>query len=133
MSGLWEGLQEACSLPWMSLYLRLVAIMYAFGALAHLANMAGFGGREWSKMPASWKVADLVYAPLDIAVVIGLWLLAPWGVLCFLAVALSQILLYTLVRDTFARSPEHVRTLKAMVSFHLATLIAFAGLLLLKR
>jgi hypothetical protein len=133
MTAVWDALREACSLPWMGIYLRLVGIMYAFGAVVHLANILGLGGTGWKSSPISWKVLDVAYALLDSAVVVGLWMLAPWGVICFLAAALSQILLYTLFRGAFARNPEHVRTLRAMVSFHVATLIAFAGLLVLKR
>ena len=133
MTAFWDLLREACSLPWMGIYLRLVGLMYAFGAAVHLANILGFGAAGWKRSPISWKVLDVAYVLLDGAVVVGLWLLAPWGVICFLAAALSQILLYTLFRGAFARSPDHVRTLRAMVSFHVATLIAFVGLLVLKR
>jgi hypothetical protein len=54
----------------------------------------------------------------------GLWLRAWWGVVAFLAAAVSQIVMYTFLAATFGNHP-------GLVSFHLAT-IAIYGVLLIR-
>lgn len=122
------------TVPW------IVAAFYAYGALVHVMNMASLTGFDWPAAPLKWQVLDVVYLILDVIVVAGLirgWRLGYWA---FFTAALSQILLYTLLRDwitdvpdAFARAPEEIAYLDTLVIFHLVTLAAMGGVLWLKR
>ncbi len=109
--------------------LWVVAAFYAYGAVVHVLNMAGFSGFDWVRAPLKWQVLDVVYLILDITVVIGLVLGWRAGYFAFFAAAVSQIVLYTLFRswiidvpEELARPPEEVRYLDTLVIFHVVTI-----------
>ena len=113
--------------------LWVVAAFYAYGAVVHILNMAGFAGFDWLRAPLKWQVLDVVYLILDVAVVVGLVLGWRLGYFAFFTAAVSQILLYTVFRAwiidvpaEFARPPEEVRYLDSFVVFHIVT-IALVG------
>ena len=118
----------------------VIAAFYAYGALVHVLNILGLTGFAWLDAPLKWQVLDLVYLALDAAVVIGLPAGARWGYWAFFAAAISQIVLYTAFRDwivdvpaRFARSPEEIAYLDALVAFHIVTLVLACLALWLKR
>lgn len=111
-----------------------VAGFYAYGAVVHVMNMVGLSGFDWSRAPLKWQVLDVVYLILDVVVAVGLVLGWRAGYVAFFAAALSQIVLYTVLRDwiidvpeEFARSPEEVAYLNGLVWFHVVT-IALVGI-----
>ena len=106
-----------------------IAAFYAYGALVHVLNMASLTGFDWREAPLKWQALDIVYLELDIVVAIGLFLGWRIGFFCFFVAALSQIALYTVMRDwildvppAFARSVDDVRYLDGLVVFHVVTL-----------
>ena len=107
-----------------------IAVCYAYGALVHVANIAGMSGYPWPSAPLKWQLLDGVYLILDVAVVAGLWRRARWGLVAFFVAAVSQILLYTLgaewimaVPANFLPEPGHAMSLTSLVLFHLTTLL----------
>jgi hypothetical protein len=46
------------------LVLWVIAAFYAYGALVHLMNMAGFSGFDWRTAPLKWQVLDIAYLGL---------------------------------------------------------------------
>ena len=66
---------KAAQRPPLKVYLRILALFYAFGAAVHLGNLLGFGEMPLSEAPLSWRIGDVVYAALDTATAtgIGLW------------------------------------------------------------
>jgi hypothetical protein len=112
------------------LILWLIAAFYAYGAYEHIASIAGQHGYTWSEAPAKWQALDIVYLTLDIVVTVGFLLRWQIGVFAFFAVALSQILLYTLLRPwfidvpvKFTPAPEHLGYLNMLVIFHVVSIV----------
>jgi len=110
--------------------LWVITAFYAYGAYGHIASIAGQHGYAWSEAPVKWQVLDIVYLTLDIVVVVGFLLRWRIGVFAFFAVALSQILLYTLLRpwimDVPARmapAPEQLGYLNMVVLFHVVSIV----------
>lgn len=120
--------------------LWVVAAFYAYGTLVHVLNMAGLSGFDWAAVPLKWQVLDVVYLILDVVVVAGF--VRGWraGSVAFFAAATSQIVLYTAFRawildvpEAFARTPEEIAYLDALVVFHLVTLVLVTLALWLRR
>jgi hypothetical protein len=113
----------------MTVFLRVLACIYAFAALKHLANMLGFGELPWLEAPLAWQVSDVAYLLLDSVAAIGLFRLKPWGVAAFLLAAGSEILLFTLVPGWFVLKPEHAVLLQGFVIYHVIAIGIFALLI----
>jgi len=123
--------------PLLRWYLLLIAAFYAYGAVVHVANMASLTGFDWMAAPRLWQALDVAYLILDVAVVAGLILKRPFGLIAFILAAVSQIVLYTVFRDAvaltgteFALAPEQMAYLTTLVMFHVVTLVVFALLAL---
>ncbi|MEL7047245.1 MAG: hypothetical protein AAGL66_19855 [Pseudomonadota bacterium] len=111
----------------------VVAVFYGYGALVHILNIAGLSGFNWVNAPMKWQVLDLVYLALDMTVCIGF--LARWGVslAAFVVAAISQIVLYTILRAwiidvpaEFAVTPAQESYLTKLVVFHVSSLFFVA-------
>ncbi|MEL6962970.1 MAG: hypothetical protein AAFO01_09450 [Pseudomonadota bacterium] len=109
-----------------------IAAFYAYGALVHVINILGLSGFSWIDAPAKWRILDLVYLVLDIAVVIGILVRSLIGYVALVVAAVSQIFLYTVFRDwivdvpkPFTRTPEEIAYLDMLVTFHVVTLFLF--------
>ncbi len=126
-------LQEACNRPWMGLYLRFLAVVFAWSALVHFASLLGFGERSWGEMPLAWRIGDVVYAVLDTAIVIGLWKRTVWGVVCLLLAITSQFTIYTAFVDYFAFTEAHRKAIKGLLTGEAAALVLFVLLLILRK
>lgn len=108
----------------------IVAAFYAYGALVHIMNMLGLSGFDWLDAPPKWQILDVVYLILDVIVAVGLVLAWRLGFVAFFAAAVSQIVLYTVLRSwiidvpaEFQRSPEEIAYLDYLVGFHVVTII----------
>ena len=113
-----------------SIVIWIVAAFYLYGAAVHVFNMLGLSGFDWRAAPARWQVLDVSYLILDLIVVVGLALGWRAGFIAFYLAAISQILLYTLLRDwiidvpaEFAVSDEQRGYLNGLVGFHCVTLV----------
>ena len=110
--------------------LRIVAFFYLYGASVHVLNMLSLTGFDWLASPLKWQVLDVVYLILDLLVAVGLF--AGWkiGFIAFYIAAVSQSLLYTVLKDwvitvpaDFLVSAEQQSYLATLVIFHLVTLV----------
>ncbi len=126
-------IDESRQQSWMGVYLRILALIYAYGAIIHYTNLLGWGELSWSEMPLSWKLGDIFYGILDPITVTGLWLKSFWGIACLFIAAISQIVLYAGFPDRFAFTPEQQQTLWSLVIFHSISLTIFAGLVVFKK
>ena len=113
-----------------SLIIWTVALFYAYGAVVHVMNMLSLTGFDWRTAPAKWQVLDVVYLAIDVVVVAGLLLSWKAGYIAFYLAALSQIVLYTVLRGwitdvpaEFAVSDEQQSYLTGLVVFHCVTLL----------
>jgi hypothetical protein len=114
----------------MKIYLRLLAAIYAFACLRHIANMLGFGELPWAEAPLAWQISDIAYAILDAIAASGLFLQRRWGIMAFLLAAASEILLFTLVPGWFVMRPEHLTLLRGFVAYHIVAIAIWLFLLL---
>ena len=119
--------------PWMSIYLRVLAFAFAYGAIVHFANMAGFGEKPWLETPLIWRIGDVFYAILDTITVIGLWQGKVWGIACFLIGILSQFILYTVFIDYFASTLEQRQTIYGLLGTEAILVLIFFVLFLFKK
>lgn len=124
----------------MRMTLWAVAVCYGYGAVVHVLNIAGLSGFDWPTAPLKWQVLDIVYLILDMIVLVGF--IRDWrpAYAAFVIAALSQIVLYTVLRDwildvpeAFARSPADHVYLDWLVGFHVATLVLVAAILWARR
>jgi hypothetical protein len=100
----------------MSIYLKILIVIYGYGALIHIADLPSFGhylgqthGFPFVQMPLAWKIATVCFAILDTIAAIGLWKGTWWGVACFLLAAASQVVMYTALTSIptkFRLAPE---------------------------
>ncbi len=111
------------------LIIGLVALFYTYGATVHVLNMLSMTGFDWASAPTKWQVLDITYLVLDVIVVLGLVLGWKLGYISFYIAAISQIALYTLLREwiidvppDFAVTDEQRSYLTGLVVFHLITL-----------
>ena len=110
--------------------LWVVAAFYAYGAAVHVLNILGLTGFQWAEAPLKWQVLDIAYLAVDGVVVARLPAGARLGYWAFSGAATSQVVLYTVLRDwildvpeAFARSPQDLAYLDALVVFHVVTLV----------
>ena len=108
----------------------IIALFYLYGAVVHVANILGFSGFDWRAAPLKWQVLDIVYLVIDLLVVAGLILSWKAGFVAFYVAALSQIVLYTVLRDwiidvpaEFSVSEQQRGYLTTLVIFHCVTIV----------
>ena len=113
-----------------SIVIWIVALFYLYGAAVHLFNILGLSGFDWRAAPLKWQVLDIVYLIVDLLVVAGLILSWKIGFIAFYVAAISQIILYTALRDwiidvppEFSVSEEQRGYLTSLVVFHCVTFI----------
>ncbi|MDX1514468.1 MAG: hypothetical protein R3174_12080 [Gammaproteobacteria bacterium] len=110
-------IEAALRAKWTSVYVRILAIVLACGALAHLANMLGLSGASWSQSPAAWRLMDVTLLLFNLTVGAGLWWRRVWAVVALVAGMFSlQLVPYTVFRAHFAVTPEHAQTLDALLA-----------------
>ena len=109
--------------------LCVVSVFYLYGAIVHVLNMLGLSGFDWNSAPVKWQVLDIVYLILDVTVSLGLFRRMRISIFAFYIAAVSQIVLYTLLRswimdvpEPFTITPDQDSYLTLLVVFHVATL-----------
>lgn len=111
--------------------LAIVSAFYAYGALVHVLNMLSLSGFDWADAPAKWQALDVIYLLLDVAVCVGLVQRRRISIYAFYFAGLSQVVLYTILRQWIMDVPEPYTItpgqddyLTVLVVFHLVTLTA---------
>ena len=117
----------------------VIAAFYLYGAAVHAFNMLGLSGFDWRAAPLKWQLLDVSYLILDLLVVIGLILGWKAGIIAFYLAAISQIVLYTLLREwivdvpaDFAVTEEQRGYLTGLVIFHCVTVVSMSVALWLR-
>ena len=126
-------LKQTAERSWMGIYLRVLALVMAYGALVHGANLLGFGEMPWHEMPLSWQVGDGVYALVDTMTAIGLWLRTAWGLVGFLGAIASQFLIYTAFIDAFAFTLEQRQTVYGLLGTEALLVLVLVIVWLIKK
>ena len=113
-----------------SIVIWVVAAFYLYGATVHVLNMLSLSGFNWRTAPTKWQVLDISYMILDLVVVVGLILNWKVGFIAFYTAAISQIILYTILRawivnvpEEFAVSNQQRGSLTGLVIFHCVTIV----------
>ena len=128
-----EPLRKVTENSWMGIYLRILAIIMAYGASVHIANLLGFGEMPWQEMPIAWKIGDFVYGLLDLVTAVGLWQRTTWGIICFLSAIASQFLIYTVFIDYFAFNNQQRQTISGLLGTELLLILIFCILFITKK
>lgn len=106
---------KAATDPWMGVYLRILAIAFAYSAVIHGANIAGLGDAPWLETPLTWRVGDVFYGILDAIATFGLWQKRVWGMAIALFAIASQFVIYTVFIDAFAFTAEQQQTIHQLL------------------
>ena len=124
----------------LNIIIKLIALLYAYGAFVHLVNIIGLNGFNWLDAPFKWQVLDIVYLILDMMIAVGLFRAWKPAYGLFYLAALSQIALYTIFRrwitdvpEPFGITPQQLHHLDSLVLFHSVTLILMTLCLLIRK
>ena len=128
-----ENFRKTTQFSWMAIYLRILALIIAYGALIHGTNLIGLGEMPWAEMPLTWKIGDIVYGILDTVTAIGLWQRTVWGIFSFLGAIASQFLLYTIFIDYFAFTSQQRDTIYGLLATELILVLVFFVLFMFKK
>lgn len=128
-----KALKQAWQNSLMAIYFRILAVIIAYGATVHIANILGWGEIAWAKMPLSWRIGDIVYGCLDLVTAIGLWQKTSWGIVCFLSLITSQFIIYTIFIDYFAFTPGQRETIYQLLGIEAILILIFFWLLFSKK
>ena len=109
----------------MKIFLRILAIIYAFAAVLHIGSILGLGRMPFADMPLAWQLSDIAYGIIDTVAAIGLWQQKRWGIAAFFLAAGSEILLFTLVPDWFTSDPTELRMLNGFIVYHLIAITMY--------
>jgi hypothetical protein len=112
----------------MKLFLRILAVIYAFAAVMHIGSILGFGRMPFGEMPLAWQLSDVAYGLIDTVAAIGLWQQKSWGIAAFLLAAGSEILLFTFTPDWFTSDPAELQMLQGFIVYHLIAITIYFGL-----
>ena len=108
--------------------LLLIALAYGAGAVVHGVSMVGLWGGPWVDTPLKWRVLDVVYLALDLAVFPWLLLRLRFAIGAFFFAATTQILLYTVLRDWVLAVPDPFTPAVAVRQVQLDQLVLFHAL-----
>ena len=127
-------LTDAVSRKWTGIYLRILSVLLAFSALAHIGSAFGFVSNPWGgEITLPMRILDVVLLVFNIVVAIGLWLKKPWSVVVLVTgIVLLQIIPITIFRQYFILTPEHGGMLNKMATSELI-MLAILAILLFKR
>lgn len=117
----------------LKIFFWVIAAIYAVGAIVHIRNILGLSGYAWQTSPMLWRVFDIAFLVLNLAVIAGVLGGKGWAVIAFLAATALQLVLYTMFPSHFAETSEQAAALRGLVFTHLALLAVFGGLLLVYR
>jgi len=124
--------RDGIALPRVSVYLRIVAVLFLLAALSHAAGIAGLVGDPWATKPWYFRAGDVVLLPANLLIAWGLWRRKFWGVVGWAAaVVFLQAVPFLLLIRFAAPDPRLRATWYSMLAIHAVTLAAF--LLLLRR
>jgi len=78
------------------LFLRAMACVSMFKGLYHWAEVCGIIGEEggFEAHIQSWQATTVFFAVIDLVAAVGLWLVAPWGVVVWLTATVSMIVVH---------------------------------------
>ena len=103
-------------------FCRLVAVYCLFLGIAYWIRLIGVHeGNLWrfDLMPDGWKVAATALAVLFPVGATGLWLLAPWGPIIWIAAAATESAIYTVFANSFGHRPSVAVTHGVLVSLYI--------------
>ena len=89
-------------------FLRLLAVYCLLLGMVWLVRIIGiYDGALWrfDLMLTPWKFASLTMCLLFLFSSVGLWLLAPWGIVVWFLTAMGEMLLYGVYSDIFGFRP----------------------------
>jgi len=109
-------------------FMQVIAVLYLVGAFAHMTSSVGVGEKPYMRTPIYGKLANFMFAMMDLSVAYGLWYGMEWGMAAFCITAFTQILFYRVVPEWFALNHGQKIALGNLVSFHAFTLVIFVGL-----
>lgn len=109
--------------------LWVIALFYGYGAAVHVLNILELSGFDWSTAPLKWQALDLIYLALDLVVFVGFFFRARIAFVAFYIAAVSQILLYTILRSWILDVPPEFAVTGAQRDY-LSLLVAFHGVTL---
>ncbi|MGD1806485.1 hypothetical protein ACP6PL_13750 [Dapis sp. BLCC M126] len=128
-----NDLAQIANNHWMGRYLKILAFVFIYSGLIHIANIVSLGEKTWLETPQTWQIGDIVYGILDLAAVIGLWQGKAWVIICFLVGIISRFVIYTVFIDYFPFTQQQRETIYGLLGTEVILLSVFVVLLLWKK
>lgn len=103
--------------------MRIIAVYSLVFGILYWVRLVGFyPGSLWrfDLMPVPWQVASVTLATLFPFAAIGLWMLASWGVVVWVACACIEAVMYWGMADTFGER-------RVIVVSHLAVALLYVA------
>lgn len=108
----------------VDLYIIALSVVMMLFGLKHWAVIVGIipgQAGPFQTMPATWMVATMHMAVVDLVASVGLWMRASWGKVIWVYAALSEVAIHSVFVRVFG--PNYL-----VVAFHVVTLLVFIGL-----
>ncbi|WP_310620533.1 DUF6163 family protein [Flexibacterium corallicola] len=109
----------------LHVYLRvLAAVSIASGIYqwSHIIGLSNWDGLFFSQVPIELQSATIFFAVLNLVAAVGLWLLANWGTVIWLFLALSQVVMHTMFAAIYGRQPLEISFFIIAVALYLLLL-----------
>lgn len=93
---------------WLVIFSRVVAGLTVLKGLYHWAAICGFGAGPdggFLAQQLAWQIATVFFAIIDLVAAVGLWLAAPWGILIWLASAVTMIAVHAFLPQIYGSQP----------------------------
>jgi len=125
-----KKVRDGIARPRVAVYLKVVAVFLLVGALSHLGSIMSINGTSWMAKPLRFRVVDMVFLPVNLAIAWGLWRKRFWAVVGWVgAVLLLQFIPFLLFTEFFATNPRERTMLYGLLAAHAALLGVFFVLL----
>jgi hypothetical protein len=102
----------------------LFALSLAVASMARISGIGDFSPSRFDLMEPAWRAACVTLVVFCSAAGFGLWSLARWGNVIWLAAALLQIAMHTLYASIFGANPVLVSVLLSVLALQAALYFA---------
>jgi hypothetical protein len=103
-------------------FVRLLAVFWLVAGLRHWMVVLDLaGGTPFAELPTDRQIVTCVFAVADLVASVGLWLIASWGAVVWLILALAEAVLHGLFPEIYGMNT-------ILLGFHGVTVLVYAVL-----
>jgi hypothetical protein len=109
---------------------RITAAILMLQGLYHWALVCGFGSQPYGGFESHdvhWQTATVFFAIIDLVAAVGLWLIAPWGVVLWLGSSVAMVSVEIFFPEVYGGNVTMVAAESAFVACYLFIAFKSAG------